>query len=214
MNFLDLKVGKDQYFVFLSADHGVAHVPQFALEHNIPAGKIDFGVIEKNMDSLLQAKFGKNDLVKTISNYQVVLNLPLIQTSSLNANEIKEWIINYLSKQQGIARVFDIDGLSTTTLNSKIKQMASNGYYPERCGQIQFILQTQFMESYSPGGTTHGLWNPYDSHIPLLWYGWGVKPGKTNRELYMTDIAPTVAALLHIQMPSGCVGTVIEEIFK
>ena len=61
---------------------------------------------------------------------------------------------------------------------------------------------------------THGLWNPYDAHIPLLWYGWGIKQGKTNRETYMTDIAPTVSALLHIQMPSGCVGKVIEEVIK
>jgi hypothetical protein len=61
---------------------------------------------------------------------------------------------------------------------------------------------------YSSTGTTHGLWNPYDAHIPLLWYGWGIKKGKTNRETYMTDIAPTIAALLHIQMPGGCIGKV------
>ena len=63
-------------------------------------------------------------------------------------------------------------------------------------------------------GTSHGLWNPYDAHIPLLWYGWNIKSGNTNRETYMTDIAATVAALLHIQMPSGCVGKVIPEVIK
>jgi phosphopentomutase len=63
-------------------------------------------------------------------------------------------------------------------------------------------------------GTTHGSWNPYDSHIPLLWYGWNVKPGKSNREIHMTDVAPTISAMLRIQMPSGSVGTVIEEVFK
>ncbi|MCC7379347.1 MAG: alkaline phosphatase family protein, partial [Chitinophagaceae bacterium] len=63
-------------------------------------------------------------------------------------------------------------------------------------------------------GTTHGLWNPYDSHIPLLWFGWKVKPGKSNRQVFMTDISPTIAAMLHIQMPNGNVGKVIEEVFK
>jgi phosphopentomutase len=58
------------------------------------------------------------------------------------------------------------------------------------------------------------MWNPYDAHIPLLWYGWGIKAGKTNRETYMTDIAPTVAALLNIQMPSGSIGKVITEVMK
>ena len=70
------------------------------------------------------------------------------------------------------------------------------------------------MESFGTTGTTHGLWNPYDAHIPLLWYGWGIKQGKTNREIYMTDIAPTLAALLRIQMPGGSIGTVITEVLK
>ncbi|HEX6431626.1 MAG TPA: alkaline phosphatase family protein, partial [Niastella sp.] len=63
-------------------------------------------------------------------------------------------------------------------------------------------------------GTTHSAWQPYDAHIPLLFYGWHITPGKTNRETYMTDIAPTLAALLHIQMPSGNVGSVIQEVAK
>ena len=92
--------------------------------------------------------------------------------------------------------------------------MLVNGYYPKRSGDIQLILQSQWIEGYSKTGTTHGLWNPYDAHIPLLWFGWGIKPGKSNREVYMTDIAPTLAALLHIQMPNGCVGKPIEEVIK
>jgi arylsulfatase A-like enzyme len=92
--------------------------------------------------------------------------------------------------------------------------MINNGYNPKRNGDIQIVLQPQYIEGYSQTGTTHGLWSPYDAHIPLLWYGWGIKQGKTNRETYMTDIAPTLAALLHIQMPSGCVGKPIEEVIK
>lgn len=63
-------------------------------------------------------------------------------------------------------------------------------------------------------GSTHGAWYPYDSHIPLLWMGWGIKSGKSNTTRYMTDIAPTVAALLRIQMPSGCIGQPIPEVMK
>jgi hypothetical protein len=91
--------------------------------------------------------------------------------------------------------------------------MASNGYYRTRCGDIQIILKPGYVGGDGTG-TSHGAWNPYDSHIPLLWYGWGIKHGKTNRETYMTDIAPTLAAILRIQMPSGCIGHVIEEVMK
>ena len=92
--------------------------------------------------------------------------------------------------------------------------MVANGYFPKRCGDIQLIFEPQWIDGFETGGTTHGTWNPYDAHIPLLWYGWNIKHGKSNREIKMTDIAPTVAALLHIQMPSGSVGNVIEEIIK
>ncbi|HEV8083806.1 MAG TPA: alkaline phosphatase PafA [Chitinophagaceae bacterium] len=214
LNFLDNKIGKDQYIVFLSADHGIAHVPAFAKDHNIPSGSLDFKIIFDKMQAGLKEKFGQDNLILDIANYQVSLNLALIASSSLKITDIKNWIINYLSKQAGIDRVIDMDDFNKVPLNAKVKEMLANGYYPARSGQIQMILQPQWLEGFGNGGTTHGLWNPYDSHIPLLWYGWGIKPGKTNRETYMTDIAPTLAALLHIQMPSGTVGKVIPEIFK
>jgi predicted AlkP superfamily pyrophosphatase or phosphodiesterase len=214
LNFLDAKIGKGQYLVFLSADHGVAHVPAFAKEHNIPAGNVDLQSLFDRLNTGLKQKFSKDDLVVDIENLQVSLNLPLIQSSSLNLNEIKSWIIDYISTQQGIASAVDIENIATTTLTAKQKEMLVNGYYPARCGQIQLILQPQWIEDYTAGGTTHGVWNPYDAHIPLLWYGWGIKPGKSNKEIYMADIAPTIAALLHIQQPSGSIGNVIQEIMK
>ncbi len=214
LNFLDSNVGKDQYLVFLSADHGAAHVSAFAKDHNIPAGNIDFNAVVDKMNASLKQKFGKDTLVLDISNYQVIFNLPVIESSALKLNEIKSWSIDYLSKLDGVARVFDINDLNKIPLNAKVRERLANGYYPNRGGQIQLILHPQWIEGFVNGGTSHGLWNPYDAHIPLLWYGWGIKAGKTNREMYMTDIAPTLAALLHIQMPNGSVGNVIKEIIE
>ena len=192
----------------------MAHVPAFAKEHNIPSGNFDLQALFDKLNEGLKQKFKKDNLVVDIENLQVSLNLPLIQSSSLKLNEIKSWVIDFISTQQGIARVVDIENIATTTLNAKQKEMLVNGYYPARCGQIQLILQPQWIEDYTAGGTTHGVWNPYDAHIPLIWYGWGIKPGKSNREIYMADIAPTIAALLHIQQPSGSIGNVIQEIMK
>ena len=88
-----------------------------------------------------------------------------------------------------------------------------NGYSRLRSGDIFYLFSAGYM-SGGTTGTTHGAWNPYDSHIPLLWYGWNVKQGKTNRETNMTDVSATLAAMLRIQMPNGCIGNVIEEIAK
>ena len=89
------------------------------------------------------------------------------------------------------------------------------GYHPRRSGDILLILEPgwyEFGKHSSPVGTTHGEWNPYDSHIPLLFYGWKVKHGSTSREVHITDIAPTVTQMLHIQQPNACVGEPIIEI--
>lgn len=92
--------------------------------------------------------------------------------------------------------------------------MLTNGYNQKLSGDIQFVFKPQWFDWFTHTGTTHGAWNPYDAHIPLLWFGWGIKPGRLNREVYMTDIAPTLAAKLHIQMPNASIGKVIEEVVK
>ncbi len=212
-NYLDTKVGKGQYLVFLSADHAVAHVPAFLREHKIPAGTISSSGIMNRFNPQLKEKFGADRLIVSMSNYQVHLNHPVIDSMALNEMAIKKWIIDSLLKTEGVSQVIDLDQLGTVPLNSTIKNMVANGYFPQRNGDIQIVFKPQWIDGGNTG-TTHGSWHPYDAHIPLLWYGWNIKPGKTNRETYMTDIAPTLAALLKIQMPSGSVGKVIEEIVK
>ncbi len=214
LDYLDTKVGKDQYTVFLSADHGVAQAPEFLQENKIPAGRVYLSTITSNLNKSLKEKYNLDGIVVSDENYQLHLNHPRLDSAKLNKSELIEWIVNRLSTEPGIARCFSLQDLNNVPLPARIRDMINNGYFPRRNGDIQIILYPQHIDAYSSTGTTHGLWNPYDSHIPLLWYGWGIKKGKTNRETYMTDIAPTIAALLRIQMPGGTIGKVIEEVQK
>ncbi len=214
LTFLDTKVGKGQYTVFLSADHGAAHVPEFMQENKLPGGRVFTGTLTTNLNKVLNEKYKISDVIVSDDNYQVHLNHPAIDSAKLDTQEIIQWIINRLQSEPGIDRVFALKDLNNIPLPATIRNMLNNGYYPRRNGDIQFILRPNYIDAWSNYGTTHGLWNPYDSHIPLLWYGWGIKQGKTNKDTHMTDIAPTLAALLHIQMPSGTVGHVISEVLK
>ncbi|MES2772986.1 MAG: alkaline phosphatase PafA [Bacteroidota bacterium] len=211
--FLDKEVGKGQYTVFLSADHAVAHVPGFSTENKLPGGTFSGSSFTKEMNSGLKEMFGSDSLVKTIMNYQVHLNKPLIAARSLDEEKITQWIISYLYRQNTVSQAFALSKLTDQPMNKTIQERIGNGYYPDRSGHIQFVPKPGFIDG-GRTGTTHGLWNPYDSHIPLLFMGWGVKQGSTHRETYMTDIAATIAAILKIQMPNGCVGKVIEEVVK
>ncbi|HPG10434.1 MAG TPA: alkaline phosphatase family protein [Chitinophagaceae bacterium] len=213
-NYLDKKIGNNNYTVFLTADHGVAQVPEFMEENKLPGERVYMSKIVSSLNNHLFEKYGVNKLIVSYENYQIHLNHQLLDSAHIDEEDISDWIVDELAKEPGIARVFRLDELNEVPLPNRIKEMINNGYYPPRSGDIQFILKPGYIEGYSELGTTHGLWNPYDAHIPLLWYGWGVKHGISYKDASMSDIAPTVAALLKIQMPSGSIGKVITEVIK
>jgi hypothetical protein len=146
-------------------------------------------------------------------NYQVYLNTDSIESNGKDVEAVKRLVIKMLKQKPYIIAAFATEDIAITALPQPQREMMINGYNPKRSGDIQFTFKPGYFDGGNKG-TTHGLWNPYDAHIPLLWFGWGVKPGKTNREVYMTDIAPTIAAMLRIQMPNGSVGKVITEVIK
>lgn len=206
LTYLDTKIGKGNYTLFLTADHGVAHIPAFLNEHGINGAGIDDTVIESKLNDAVGEKLGIKKAIDHVINYQVYL-----KDSVRNNEAVKELIISELKKESYIQTAVDLDKLSAATLPAVQKDRLTNGYTQSRSGDVQFIFKPGYFDG-GKKGTTHGLWNPYDAHIPLLFFGWGVKSGKLNRETYMTDIAATIAAMLQIQMPSGCVGHVIPEI--
>lgn len=213
LTYLDKKLGAGNYLFFLTADHGVAHIPGFLQEHKIPAGTFNDGNIAKEINEAIEKNFGIKKAVQTVMNYQVYLNTGLIESAGKDVEAIIRMVIKMLKQQPFIIAAFATEDIAVTALPQPQKEMIINGYNPKRSGDIQFTFKPGYFDGGSKG-TTHGLWNPYDAHIPLLWFGWKVKPGKSNREVYMTDISPTIAAMLQIQMPSGSVGKVIEEVSK
>ncbi len=212
-NTLDASVGKGQYTVFISSDHGAAHNPGFLNDHKIPAGIWPTSTVLENLNAALDAEFKQSKIAMNLNNYQVNFNNQLIEGQNLNLDAIKDFSIKFLKKQEGVSYAVDMEKASIASVPDALKSRIINGYNPERSGAIQIILKPGLF-SGSPIGTTHGSWNPYDTHIPLVFMGWGIKHGSSNRLTTMADIAPTLAALLHIQEPNGNVGLTIEEVLK
>jgi predicted AlkP superfamily pyrophosphatase or phosphodiesterase len=212
LNYLDSEIGKGAYTVFLTADHGGAHNPVYMQNMGIPAGNMNEADNEPRLNALLKVKFGFDTLIRSVYNYQVYFNEEKIKAAGIKREEVKSTVINWLKTQEGVTYVADLENLSSIILPDAIKTMIINGYYAKRSGVIQVIYEPGWLSDDIPTGTTHGTWNPHDTHIPLLWYGWGISKGNTYRTINMTDIAPTLAALLHIQMPNGNIGEVITEL--
>jgi hypothetical protein len=212
-DYLDKQIGKGQYTFFITADHGVAHVPGFLEENKIPGGAWDDATTLKNLNEQLNSRFGISKALLAFSNYQFYLDHDAISKAGKPEKEVRDFLITQLLKLPAIANAFPLQELMLTTLPEPMRSMMNNGFNAKRGGDIQVVLSPGWIEG-GKTGTTHGLWFPYDAHIPLVWMGWGIPAGKSNRTIGMTDITPTLAALLRIQMPSGNVGKVIEEITK
>lgn len=213
LSFLDKQVGKENYTLFLTADHAAAHNVRFMNDHDIPAGAWNHQNVEATLDSLVKADFQVEDAVRAVMNYQVFLNHNQLKTAKANIKHIKEAIVNHLQKDDEVAYAVDLNEIATSPLPSPIRERVINGYHNKRSGDIQIVLAPGWYEGEEQG-TTHGVWCPYDAHIPLIFIGKGIPHGQTVREIHITDIAPTLAALLKIQMPNGCVGTPIAEMVK
>ena len=211
---LDAKIGKGQWLVFLTADHGVAHTVGYSQENRMPADFFVTRDIVSNLNQLIQQKYGISQGVRSAENYQINFDLKKITSSNADLEGIKKLSVDFLKKQPGVSFAVDMEKIQDAAIPEPIRSMMINGYNFKRSGQIQVIFQPGWLETYAQTGTTHGTWYAYDTHIPLIFMGWDIHPGATASPVHMTDIAPTLATLLHIQAPNGNIGTPIVDLLK
>ncbi len=213
IDFIEGYVGKDQYLIFLTADHGGAHNARFLVDNKVDAAPWSYTEVCDSLNMYLNKIYGKKDMVISLDNYQVNFNYSLIK-NDIEKEKIIKSCIDFFEDMPSVAYAVESRKANQAAIPNVIKESIINGYNRERSGEIQIILKPHYYSRSSWLGSTHGSWNPYDSHIPLIFYGKGISPGESVREVYITDIAPTIAALLKIQMPSGTIGKPIEELFK
>jgi predicted AlkP superfamily pyrophosphatase or phosphodiesterase len=211
-DFLDKKVGKGNYLLFLTADHGAAHAVGFMQDHRIPADYLQTSTIGAGLKSFLVKQFGVDHLIRSSMNYHLSFDLKKIEENKLDYEAVKKATVSFLQKQPGIQFAVDIEHIGDASVPEPIKTAIINGYNSKRSGPVIIIPEPGWYSGHMNTGTTHGNWNPFDTHIPLIFTGWHIPHGSTNRKINMTDISATIAALLHIQQPNGCIGQVIEEV--
>ena len=209
--YLDKKVGNGNYTVFLSADHGGAHAEGFMKEHKMATGF--FGENwDKVINEKLKNKFGFDKMVMAIDNYQIYIDHKIIKDNKLDEEEVMDFILDDLNQDPTVLYAVNLKEIGESAIPEPIKSRIINGYNWQRSGDIQVISHDSMLPPYSKTGTTHSVWNSYDSHIPLIFMGWGIKHGESDKDYNMTDIAPTLSSLLKIQFPSGTIGKPITEV--
>lgn len=210
-NYLDKQVGKENYIVFLTADHGAAHAVGYMKENKMPSRFIETDIMI-NLDRDLMKKFQVNNLVLGFSNNQLYINHKVIKENNLDITQVKTFIIDYLNHLDAVQYAVDFKQVQQSSIPEPIKSRIINGYNWKRSGDIQVIFKSGSLSGYYKTGTSHKDWNSYDSHIPLIFMGSNIKTGESSKPYHMSDIAPTLAQILMIENPSGSIGQPITEI--
>ncbi|TVZ58874.1 type I phosphodiesterase/nucleotide pyrophosphatase [Flavobacteriaceae bacterium MAR_2010_105] len=206
---LDKKVGKENYTVFLTSDHGAINVPAYLQSVKIPAGYLDSGKTRQQFNTFMQSKFNASDLVENVSNDQIFLNRKKIKEMDLNLFEVQETIVNELINYDGVYKVYTAKTMENASFTQGIEALLQNGFNQKRSGDVLVMPDPSFI-SYGKTGSTHGSGLNYDTHVPLLFFGKGIKQGSTVSKTEITDIAPTISTLLGISFPSGATGQPLE----
>ena len=210
---LDNTLGKDNYLVFLSADHGVADIPGFWQANHLPAGLFDRSGAMAQVKEALKTVFGEGEFIRAEDNNQLYLNAVVLQDKKVSYAQVHAVVRETLLKREDVADVVDLHNLGNSTLPNYQLDYVKNGLNPRRSGDIMIVMNPSWFSGYKTG-TTHGSLYRYDTHVPLLFYGWKVKNGETSMRTNISDIAPTLADFLNILEPNGSVGNVIQGVKK
>lgn len=214
LKFLDSWVGKNNVLVFLTADHGVVEVPEYLKSIRIPAGYFKENKTVDSLKVMLKAKYG-DTLVLSYSNDQVFLDRSLIAKKSWNKTEIENVVADHFLGFKGVSDVLTATALRNNEFTTGARHLVQNGWNTRMSGDVCVILSPGwFADMGRKTGTTHGAPWSYDTHVPLLWYGWKVTKGSTDVAYDISDIAPTLAMMLNIQFPNGCTGKPITGITR
>jgi predicted AlkP superfamily pyrophosphatase or phosphodiesterase len=213
IDYLDQSIGKDNYLIFLTADHGGAPTPSFTMKNKASAGYWKSDSLEFFLEKELTALHGAGDWVINESNQNIFLNHKLIADKKLKLGEVQEEVVKLSLQFPEVHMAFTSSDLGGFNCGIQTKEMVRNGFSQSLSGDVIYVLKPSYIE-YGMMGTTHGSPYVYDSHVPAIFYGFGVKPGETLQRRAITDIAPTIAFISHIPLPNACTGEPVSDAIK
>lgn len=213
--FLDAQVGKNNYTLFLTADHGAVNNPAYLQSLQIPAHYFDQKAFENFVKEQAKKYFASESIIENISNYQIFLNHQKIEELGFELDVVTNKLVEKIINFDGVYKVFSSKFLQETSVKQPIIQALQNGYNQKFSGDIVFVQNPATLNlGEGKKGTSHGSGYFYDTHVPIIFYGKGIKKGASNAKYDVTDIAPTIANLLQIEAPNASTGKVINEVLK
>lgn len=213
LSFLDREVGAGEYVLFLTADHGANDVPAYLNSVKIPAGLTDTKLIVSASQDFLKERFGVEEVILKYYNEQFYLDHDKIRASGHDVEQVARVLAQFVLQFEGVAETHSVYDIMRTEFTEGLMGKVQRGINMQRSGDVVVIYQPFWMK-YGPVGTHHGSGYSYDTHLPALFFGWGIKPGYSDKPLSITDFAPTICTMLGISFPNATQGQPIEDVLR
>jgi arylsulfatase A-like enzyme len=215
LDAIDHQVGLNNTIIALTSDHGVAPIPEYSRQHGLGGNRINGMELAAQWETKLEDRYGEGKYILKLINHEIYLNEKLLSEKNINIVEVEEFLGREAVKTKGIAGFFTRAQLLRGELpNTDIGRRAQAAFNARESGDLHLLVEpfTLLVESKDElTGTAHGTPYPYDTHVPIILMGPGIKAGVYRASCAPNDIAPTFAALLKIEAPSGSIGRVLTE---
>lgn len=209
--FLDKRLGLASVLVVLTSDHGVAPLPETQAARKMPGGRIPEKSLRVAVEQTLASRYGAGNWVLDFLYGSIYLNTGLIREKGLSPEAVQNTAAEALTREPHVARVYTRAQLERGWLAlDRVDRWVANAFHRRRSGDVITVLEPYWI--FPQKGTTHGSPYSYDSHLPVIFMGPGIRAGHYHRMVAINDIAPTLATLLEVETPSGSVGRVLDEI--
>jgi predicted AlkP superfamily pyrophosphatase or phosphodiesterase len=200
LDAIDARLGPDSTLVALTGDHGVMPMAEQLAEWKMPGGRVPSKAIAAAVESALQAKFGKHEKwVEHTSGLILYLNRAAIARRKLRQDDVEAAAAEAAAGVPHVFRVYTRTQLvNGAGPDDRITRAVERGFYPSRSGDLFVLLEPYWL----------------NTHVPVIFMGPGIEPGRYDREILPNDIAPTLATLLEVETPSGSIGQALEEVMR
>ncbi len=217
--FVDEEVGLDNTLVVLSADHGGPDTPGYLNSLGIPAGYLD----PENWDreaaiGRIKSRFRiKGELIETYDHPYLYFSAEVRSNPKIDQAELEAAVVSELMRFEGVSLAVSSSALRSGDLpDNELYRSVVRNFHPKRSGDVFLVFEPNWFINDFDGlvvASTHGSpWN-YDTHVPIVFAGFGLRPAVVEREVHTVDVAVTLAVLLGTKLPSGAVGKPLVEVF-
>jgi predicted AlkP superfamily pyrophosphatase or phosphodiesterase len=211
--FLNSEVGRHNYLLILTSDQGVSASPEHLEKSKIPGGYFEPQKAIMLLSSYLNVVYGTGNWILGYQEKQIYLNRRLIEDSNLVLRDFQDRVAMFLLQLTGVANAATAYNLQTSNFTSGIFEKFQNSYNQRRSGDVIINLEPGWVEKNGSITSANSPYS-YDSHVPLIWYGWKMKRRQVLEPVNMSDVAPTISTLIGINWPSGATGKPIKEIIE